>query len=329
MSLREGTDDDLVKLHHVEAPIESERGSKRMPGELADYMAFARSLPPQFDDHGWLVEDPESGDPLASAYCWSNSAGDPRVMECDVLVRADQRRRGIGSTLFTAICDETTAEGRSLLTWSTFSRIPGGDAFSRSVRGTVARVNRTSELTLSTLDTQLLERWASADRARTLGYSLDVIDGPFPERLREDAATFHHIMQTAPRDDLRVADTFIDGDHVAELDRALLDAGRIRWTLLVRDPAGVCVGGTEVLFEPDDDRTAYQQNTGIDPDHRGLGLAKWAKAIMLQRIIREHPQISRVETGNAYSNGPVLAINEALGFVVTANRTEWLLNLRP
>ncbi|HEX2850118.1 MAG TPA: hypothetical protein VHN98_06180 [Acidimicrobiales bacterium] len=130
-------------------------------------------------------------------------------------------------------------------------------------------------------------------------------------------------MQTAPRDDLDVGDVVIDADFVAELDAALIGSGRTRWTLLARDPAGTCVGGTEVSFEPDDRRVAFQQNTGIDPAHRRLGLAKWAKAVMLERIRDERPDAEIVRTGNAFSNGPMLAINDALGFKVVRTRTEW------
>ncbi len=130
-------------------------------------------------------------------------------------------------------------------------------------------------------------------------------------------------MQTAPREDLDVDDVIVAAEFVAKLDRALVEAGRMRWTVFVRDPAGACVGGTEVTFEPWDPGTVLQQNTGIDGAHRGLGLAKWAKAAMLERIRHERLEAERVRTDNAFSNAPMLAINDALGFKVISTRTEW------
>lgn len=319
---REGTDDELTALHRVEVPIEMERGSDRMPRPLASYMAFARDLPARFDDHAWLVET-VGGDPLAAGYCWSNSAGDSRVMECDVLVGRERRRQGIGSQMLAEIVRTTAAEGRSWLTWSSFASVPAGDAFSRRVGARAARVNRTSELRLDALDWAMVDRWADAPGPRDLGYRLELIDGPFPARLRADAVRFHHIMQTAPKEDLDIGDVLIDTEDVAELDKALVESGRLRWTLLVRDPAGCCVGGTEVTYEPWEPSVIRQQNTGIAPAHRGLGLAKWAKAAMLQRLRAERPQAEVVCTDNAGSNAPMLAINDALGFVVTSTRTEW------
>ena len=77
------------------------------------------------------------------------------------------------------------------------------------------------------------------------------------------------------------------------------------------------------MFEPWEPSTVLQQNTGIDPEHRGLGLAKWCKAAILQRISLERPAVERVRTGNAFSNAPMLAINDALGFEVISTLTEW------
>ena len=322
VGFRAGTDAQLRALHAVEAPVAAECGSNRMPQSAGAYITFARHLPSQFSDHAWLAGTPD-GTPVAAGFCWSNSAGDHRVMECDVLVRRDHRRRGIGSRLLAAICDETVNEGRSLLTWSTFGAVPAGEAFSQRWPARIGRVNRASELVLAGVDWGMIESWARAERARQLGYRLELVDGVFPDRLRADAVTFHHIMETAPREDLAFGDVTVDAGFVAELDRALVEAGRTRWTLLVRDPAGSCAGGTEVTLDPSDPATVVQQNTGIDPAHRGLGLARWAKAAMLQRIRQHRPEVARMRTENASSNAPMLAINDALGFKVLSTRTEW------
>jgi len=322
VGFRHGTDEELRSLHAVESEVEAERRPDRAPQPVESYVAFARSLPVMFDDHAWLAESVD-GTPVATAECWSNAAGDPQMMECDVFVGRDHRRRGIGSRLFDLICRETEQDGRTTLVWSTFDAVPAGDAFSRHVGGRVARVNRSSEVRLGDIDWPLVHRWSTDSVGRARGYRLEMVDGVYPAELRGDAATFHHIMQTAPRDDLETGDMVLDEQHIAELDRALVDAGRERWALLVRDPSGACVGGTEVTFEAWEPSTGIQQNTGIDPAHRGLGLAKWAKATMLERIRSEQPRVERIRTDNAFSNAAMLAINNALGFTVISTRTEW------
>jgi len=322
VGFRDGTDDDLRALHAVEVPIEMERGSNRMPRALGPYMAFARNLPAQWHDHAWMAESAD-GEPVGVGYCWYHADGDGRSMTCDVLVREDRRRQGIGAALMARVCDQALADGRPLLTWATWDAVPAAAAFSDRVGGAVGRVSRESELRLARVDWPMIERWASGQPGRADGYALEAVDGPFPERLRGDAVTFHHIMQTAPSDGLQASEVFIDAAFVAELDSALRDSGRTRWTLLVRAPDGTCVGGTEVVFEAEDPETAFQQNTGIDPAHRGRGLAKWAKGVMLLRIRRERPSVRVVRTGNAFSNAPMLAINDAMGFEVVSTRIDW------
>jgi GNAT superfamily N-acetyltransferase len=322
VGFRFGSDAELAAMHLVESEIEAERRPGASPQPLDSYIAFARHLPSQFDDHTWLAET-SGGTPVGCSACWSNSAGDPAVMECYVYVRKPWRRRAVGWQLARPVIAAAEAEGRSSLVGSTFDCVPGGGAFAARLGARAARVNRTSELQMGDVGWDLVRSWIDAGRARARGYRLDVWDGPFPGELTGDAAAFHHMVQAQPRDELHVADVTLDADHVVELDRALAEAGRQRWTIFVRDSSGRCVGGTEVTFEPWDAAVAVQQNTAIDQAHRGLGLAKWAKASMLDRIRRERPDVERVRTSNAFSNAPMLAINTALGFKIIEARTEW------
>jgi GNAT superfamily N-acetyltransferase len=312
----------LAAQHLVEAEIESERHPASGHQPLESYVAFARSLPSQFDDHTWIAEEPD-GTPAGSAACWSNAAGDLRIMQGYVYVRRPWRRRGLGRRLLDAVVDEAFTEGRSTLLWSTYDSVPAGEAFSRRVGGRVGRVNRTSELVLAGVDWERVESWVAEGPRRAIGYRLEFWDGPLPEQFLEDVARVHDLMNTQPRDDLEIGDVNIDATQAAEVDRHLVASGRLRWTLLVRDPAGRCVGGTELTFEPWDPGTAKQQNTATDLAHRGKGLAKWAKAAMLLRLRNERPEVLCVRTSNAFSNGAMLAINTALGFYVVEVRTEW------
>ena len=322
VGFRRGTDRELAAQHLVEAEIESERhpGSGHQP--LESYVAFARSLPSQFDDHTWIAVESD-GTPAGSAACWSNAAGDPRIMQGYLYVRRPWRRRGLGWRLLDAVVEEAFTEGRSTLLWSSYDTIPAGEGFSRRAGGRVGRVNRTSELVLEGVDWQRVESWVAEGPRRAAGYRLEFWDGLLPDHVLDDAARVHHLMNAQPRDDLDIGDVSIDATQAGEVDRHLVESGRLRWTLFVRDPTGRCAGGTELTFEPWDPGTARQQNTAIDTGHRGQGLAKWAKASMLVRLRNVCPDVVRVRTSNAFSNEAMLAINTALGFDVVEVRTEW------
>jgi mycothiol synthase len=44
------------------------------------------------------------------------------------------------------------------------------------------------------------------------------------------------------------------------------------------------------------------------------GLGRWLKAAMIDKALRERPQVKRIRTGTADSNAPMLRINYELGF---------------
>jgi len=319
---REAPDDDLAALHLIEAEVEVERRPDRLPQPLETYVAFARAFPGHYDEWTWLVEAGD-GSPVATGIAWYRQGDDPNVIHVDFMVRSSWRRLGIAAHLVTLVCGVATDRGRTLLTGSSHDSVGGADRFAERFGGRAGSVARDSELRFDAVDWSMVARWVAEGLARATGYTLEWLDGPYPPSLLDDAVIFHDIMETAPRDDLAIAHSTIEPGQIADWDRAAVESGRWRWIILVRDPKGVCVGGTEMAFEPWDPTIGLQGNTGIDPAHRGMGLGKWVKAAMLQRLRDERPDITRARTGNAYSNAPMLAINDTLGFKVIQSRTDW------
>jgi GNAT superfamily N-acetyltransferase len=67
--------------------------------------------------------------------------------------------------------------------------------------------------------------------------------------------------------------------------------------------------------------------TGVFPQYRNKGLGRWLKAAMLERVMRERPEVKVVRTGNADSNAAMLKINHELGFKPYMASAIWQVEL--
>ncbi len=75
-------------------------------------------------------------------------------------------REPVGSSLVRSL-EQAVQDARQTLVWATYDSVPAGEAFSRRVGARVVRVNRTSELRLSSVDWEMVRSWIDdGSRAR-------------------------------------------------------------------------------------------------------------------------------------------------------------------
>jgi GNAT superfamily N-acetyltransferase len=320
---RRGSHDDLAKIHLVESEVEAERRPDNTPLPLDRFITEAHAFPPYFHEWSLLFETLE-GEPAATGAAWFREGDDPDWLEFDAWVRRPWRRQGIATRVLQRACEIAEAEGRTRLLTYTTDCAPSGESFIRRFGFEPVRTSRRSELVLDRVDWNMVRTWVDDGPRRAAGYRLDFVDGAYPEANWDDAVALRLMMNTAPHDDIEKADREYTRDQVAQDDAWILDSGKSRWTYFARDAAtGECVGGTNVYLSPWNAAVVEQGDTGVHPDHRGHALGKWLKAAMLERIRAELPLAAVVRTGNAYSNAPMLGINDALGFAITRTLTEW------
>jgi hypothetical protein len=92
----------------------------------------------------------------------------------------------------------------------------------------------------------------------------------------------------------------------------------------VHRPTGRLVGFTEVGLARADRRRAFQWGTMVLSAHRGHRLGLLLKLVVLQELAVASPATRCVSTWNAQENGPMIAVNEALG----ARTNGWILALQ-
>jgi GNAT superfamily N-acetyltransferase len=232
----------------------------------------------------------------------------------DVVVRADARRRGIGTALLDAAVAESRRRGLRILAGT--HGTPAGAAFAERVGAAAARRDVRSLLNLT----------AFAHEPRPVaGYRVLSWIGSAPAELVDSYADARLAANDAPSASPEEWEPW-DVARLRAYERALEARGRdlVATVALAGDEV---VGFTDVHASRAPGSTAATEDTAVVAAHRGRGLGRWIKTESLLRLRRERPEVRLVTTTNAEQNEPMLAVNASLGFERTAVYTTCVLEL--
>lgn len=238
-------------------------------------------------------------------------------------VRPEHQGRGLGSALLDHALDRMRTLGRSLLLTET-PVLGGGARFARAHGMTVALTEARRTLDLRKTDWPALERLLPEAE----GYSLERWIGPAPEELLPDLAALMNGMNDAPRDN-GLRDVTFTPDVLRVRDELVPVSGQTCYSVIARrDSDGAPAGYTRVYLDADrSDPWGEQSDTTVLKEHRGHRLGLLLKLTNLFWLRDREPHLERVITWNATSNAHMLAINEAMGFELLDEWTQWRLPL--
>ena len=232
---------------------------------------------------------------------------------CDAAVLAPYRRQGIARRLLPLVLDVMDRHGCTFVTFE--SDEESGHAFLKWLGAPQKAQGAENRLKISDVDWSMVDRWIKEGEEKNPDTKLERYDDHIPDSmLAEYAPQLAALLNTMPWDDLEHG-PIVASPEILRVEYASMDAaGEKHYTVLTREPSGVISGITDMTWAPYRPQMLEQLFTGVLPAARGRGIGKWIKASMLKRMHELYPDAQWVATGNADSNGPMLAINHRLGF---------------
>ena len=161
---------------------------------------------------------------------------------------------------------------------------------------------------------------AGPDSEVAPGYELLGWDDATPEPLLGAMAAMNARMSVdAPAEDATLTPELWDADRVRTADARTLGSGRAKATTAARHLAsGQLVAYTVLAANREHPSVGFQLDTFVSAAHRGHGLGLAVKRANTRRFRALSPGTRTVHTWNAAVNDHMIAINEALGYVPTA-----------
>lgn len=307
--------------------IRRERLPDDPPVPLDEEIRRLRNIPAVVDFPNWVAWDGARA--AGSAFLEIlRTEQNEHLAEGHIGVRPEARRQGLGSRLLAHLAEAMAREGRTTLIAFTYSTVPAGEAFMRRLGAEVGLETHTNQLDLKDLNRALIRLWLDRAKERAAGFDLVLWADGYPDDDLENVSQVWDAMNRAPRGTLQLEDFHFTAEHIRDFARTDRERGNEVWSMVVRDLAtGRLAGFTEVSWHPNRPEIVDQRGTGVLPEYQNLGLGRWLKAAMLEKILRERPQVKRVRTGNADSNEPMLKINTELGFRPYISHRVWQIQL--
>lgn len=239
--------------------------------------------------------------------------------ELYVALDPSSRRRGHGGELLSHLVEECRGLGRHRLTAESWLPESERDThrnrvFAEKHGFALANVEIRRVRPLPVAD-DLLDSWAHDAAPHHDGYRVETFAGAVPDELVPSLVEAMNLMGVEmPTGDIEVEERALTPELFHAREARSAEGGKQMRRAIAIAPDGTVAGFTTLsvpLHEPD---IVYQYGTMVRRAHRGHRLGLAMKAANLRATQQAHPDRTYIDTCNAETNGPMVSINEQMGF---------------
>lgn len=310
-------------IHHERLPED-----RAIP--LEETIKNLQSIPAFADIRLWVAWRPDMNEIVALGnVILMRMEENKQLAQFEITVLPQHRHQGLGRRLLQTIAEAARADDRHLLMTETVDRIPEGEAFLNRIGAKKGLESHTNQLCLTDLNCRLLDEWLVYGQENLKEFEVGLWCGAYPEEKIQAIADLWELTNQQPFGELEIEDMHMTTEQIRQSEQNIFARGSQRWTIYAVDRAtSKFAGYTETTWNPNRPEILMQEMTGVFPRFRNKGLGRWLKAVMLDQVLKEHPEIKYVRTGNADSNAAMLKINNELGFKPYMANTLWQVEIQ-
>jgi GNAT superfamily N-acetyltransferase len=248
-------------------------------------------------------------------------------LELNICVPPEHRRQGVGTALLTSLIEFARQNGRNNLLGGIHIPVgetdwPGVAFFTRhGFTFGITEVRRQQPLPVPA---ERLDALAAKAKERSADYAIVSWEGRCPDEYAEQYARLKALLDTeAPSGEIEFEVADWDVSRLRDDEDAVERQGRTMFATIAVAKDGTVAAHTQAVVSKHDPSRASQWDTLVLPAYRGHRLGLAVKVANLRALQAAHPETTRMDTWNAEENGPMVAVNEELGYRIMEYNQGW------